>query len=104
MREEDGRWLKGVRSVGVSANHSIGFRTPMQDVTMGGLFAPADVLRRFYPGFPEFHSVDPIEPRMICRVHAGNAKHYPLDELVQTCPSSWRRVPEWDTHCHEVMG
>ncbi len=73
MREEDGRWLKGVRSVGHTA-------IPYRGAFQGD------------------------EPRMICRVHAGNAKHYPLDELVQTCPSSWKRVPQWDTHCHEVMG
>ncbi len=79
MREEDGRWLKGVHSVGITA-----LRAP-NGIQVGSAF-------------------DDFKPRMICRVHAGNARHYPLDELVQTCPSSWRRVPEWDAHCREVMG
>jgi hypothetical protein len=42
------------------------------------------------------------EPRMIARIHAGNARHYPVDELVKNS-DSWRRVPEWDDHCRTIM-
>ncbi len=93
MREEDGRWLKGVRSVGVSANHGVR--------VIGEGRVPHDWREKISPTFHPSYACD---PRMICRVHAGNANHYPLDELVQTCPSSWCRVPQWDTHCREVMG
>ncbi len=42
------------------------------------------------------------QPRMIARIHAGNAAHYPVDELVQA-RCNWWRAPEWDARCREVM-
>ena len=41
-------------------------------------------------------------PRMICRVHKGNAHNYPLDELSLTSPN-WKRTPEWDETLRRSM-
>lgn len=41
-------------------------------------------------------------PRMIARIHAGNAAHYPVDQLALTS-SNWLRVPEWDERVREIM-
>ncbi len=101
MRGEDYEFVKGLKSVGVSANHSVGFHVPMRDVTMGGLFSPADVVRRFSPMEPEFRSGDSIEPRMICSIHGGNTCGY--TEATLTGSINWRRVPEWDGKLREVM-
>lgn len=77
-REEDGRWVKGVKCVGRSA-------------LVGG------------KGSGFVGAGQPAEPRMICRIHAGNAKHYPIDELVGASPN-WKRTPAWDAHCRSILG
>lgn len=40
-------------------------------------------------------------PRMIARIHAGNAQHY--SAAMMAASNSWRRVPQWDEHCRKVM-
>ena len=43
-------------------------------------------------------------PRMIARIHAGNAKNpaYDLGQM-KAHPAHWTRVPEWDKYCAERM-
>ncbi len=67
-RGEDREFLRGIKSLGVSAISGFG---------------------------------SAAESRMVCRIHAGNAKHYP-DDLLRNSPS-WRRVPEWDEKCRSIM-
>ena len=46
-------------------------------------------------------SVD-LEPRMIARIHDGNASNASYQTL-ETHPHHWQRVPEWDEFCRERM-
>jgi len=44
------------------------------------------------------------EPRMVARIHAGNAgnpAYWP--EEMATHPHHWRRVPEWNGYCRKVF-
>lgn len=47
------------------------------------------------------HEVHQQVPRMIARIHAGNAQHY--QEAWSGTSHSWRRAAEWDERCHEIM-
>ncbi len=79
-RGEDREFLRGIKSVGLSS------------ITADGHFKSD----------PDKWPVRiPIEPRMIARIHAGNARHYPEDLLRNS--TSWRRVPEWDAKCRSIM-
>lgn len=42
------------------------------------------------------------EPRMICRIHAGNAHNYPVEEYAASGPH-WKRVQQWDDYCRRIM-
>ena len=54
-----------------------------------------------YRGEPEFI---PHHPRMIARIHAGNAKNPSYDPAQMAAhPHHWQRVPEWDKYCEGVM-
>ena len=48
------------------------------------------------------------EPRMIARIHAGNASRhaYNLEHWVkyQGTPVTWKRVPEWDERVGRILG
>jgi hypothetical protein len=43
------------------------------------------------------------EPRMICQMHAGSTEHIPRKVMLEGGGGTWRRVPEWDSHCRSVM-
>lgn len=76
-RGEDTEWLKGLKSVGVSANHDV---------------------------FDSRHK--PWYPRMIARIHAGNTSPNYRPELMRASEKQggeWRRVPEWDNYCYGQM-
>ena len=54
-----------------------------------------------YRGEPEFI---PHHPRMIARIHAGNAKNQSYDPAQMAAhPHHWQRVPAWDKYCEGVM-
>jgi hypothetical protein len=42
-----------------------------------------------------------VEPRMIARIHAGNAKN-PAYGTLETHPQHWKRVPEFDDYCRRI--
>lgn len=45
-------------------------------------------------------------PRMIARIHAGNAKSNPCaydPQQMANHPEAWKRVPAWDSYCRSVM-
>ncbi len=75
IRAEDREFLRGIKSVGVSANITVIAYPGVIDIALN-------------------------EPRMIARIHAGNAQHY--TEAWSTS-HSWRRAPEWDERCREIM-
>ncbi len=75
-RGEDREFLRGVKSVGVSG-------------TKKDKEVPGPLMR------------NTCEPRMVCRIHAGNARHYP-DDLLRNS-ANWRRAPEWDAKCRSIM-
>ncbi len=80
MRGEDKEFCRDLKCMGYS--------------TFG---APIEVPLSIVP--PEH---DGYSPRMICRIHAGNAHQYPLDEWRNTSPH-WKRVPDWDTKVQEIL-
>lgn len=85
-REEDGRWWRAMRDE-KGGKACVGVSSIASDLPdMEGLPHPWRM------------------PRMICRVHAGNAKHYDLDTMIVENSTEWRRAPEWDAKCREVMG
>jgi hypothetical protein len=68
-RGEDREFIRGLKALGVSSLGDCVCHTP-----------------------PKQH-----EPRMVARIHAGNAKHYPIEQLAKAGPN-WRRAPEWDAY------
>jgi glycosyltransferase involved in cell wall biosynthesis len=84
------------------------FRDPSENA--GGNNEDADFLLRVKAvGQPsllaEFNPLEPTgAPRMIARIHAGNASNpaYNRDEMAKY-PAHWRRVPEWDAYCSGVF-
>lgn len=53
---------------------------------------------------PAFNSVADA-PRMVARIHAGNAaRHsYDLEKLVANGSNEWKRVPDWDSRVKQIM-
>lgn len=42
------------------------------------------------------------QPRMIARIHQGNASN-PAYRTLKTHPNHWQRVPQWDSYCRKEM-
>jgi glycosyltransferase involved in cell wall biosynthesis len=42
------------------------------------------------------------QPRMIARIHQGNANN-PAYRTLETHPNHWQRVPQWDSYCRKEM-
>ncbi len=101
-RGEDREFLRGIKSVGVPSLRGISMRRTLVDETRSGQFGgPADDHKRYLPGIMEPQADGPCEPRMIARIHSGNARHYTEDLLRNS--TSWRRAPEWDANCRSIM-
>jgi len=47
-------------------------------------------------------SIQNGEPRMIARIHSGNAANYPVEALSAGGPH-WKRAAEWDERVKEIM-
>jgi hypothetical protein len=47
-------------------------------------------------------SAQDSEPRMIARIHRGNAAN-PAYSNMEAHPQHWQRVPKWDKYCQEAM-
>jgi hypothetical protein len=43
------------------------------------------------------------EPRLICSIHGGNSQAYDIEAKIARGATEWRRVPEWDAYCREIM-
>ena len=74
---EDIRWLTGMNSVGVST-----------------IIAPNGIA-----------FTDPMQPRMIARIHSGNTSTVYRPELmaaIERQGGEWKRAPEWDSYCRGV--
>lgn len=76
--KEDSYFVRGCDTYGVSMLGQM----PSMDMLMG-------------------RSIPDTEPRMIASIHGGNTgggyHPFPPD------PERWKRVPEWDNHCREIM-
>jgi hypothetical protein len=101
-RGEDLQWLRGIDSLGVSSLGAIAAKCEPVDVTSAGLLGtPPDQWRLFAPGPIEYFT-EPGLPRMIAAIHGDNcSSHVQLEE--NRDHPQWKRVPEWDSHCREVM-
>lgn len=76
---EDTLWLRGVQSIGVESS-------------TGTTTLPASVM-------DAATSEGYDKPRMIASIHGGNTY-----ARIERRAEEWKRVPEWDAHCREVMG
>jgi hypothetical protein len=54
-------------------------------------------------GLPMIGRTMICEPRMICRIHGSNTTNYDT-MLANKYQNTWKRVPQWDARCREVMG
>ena len=85
---EDTIWLREVKSEGASSCPTGEMKRNFDAITA-----------KLHPdAFPLPEHLRLREPRMIASIHGGNtyAKIEPRAE-------EWRRVPEWDDHCREIM-
>jgi hypothetical protein len=54
-------------------------------------------------GIDEGERIDWETPRIVARIHGGNTSKAYSREAMLDAPHHWKRVPEWDDYCREVM-
>ena len=47
-------------------------------------------------------SAPALNPRMVCGIHGVNTEQYLRTDMLRAAPE-WRRAPEWDKYCADVM-
>lgn len=111
---EDTAWLAGVRSVGIS-----GLGDKVQVVIapwdLPGGETGAEFISRYHATCKRLMDAHLQEmeqygyrpqPRMIASIHDGNTSPAYRPELMRASQKQggeWRRVPEWDEYCRQVM-
>ncbi len=111
-RGEDWRWLSGIKSVGIKSIIQDGW--PMHFSWKAGhnsakeAAIAGDIISYEPQGLLMASAADSLpkaEPRMIARIHSGNAHNYRPEVLAasERHGGEWQRVTDWDEYCSSIF-